>query len=221
MLFRFERDVTMHILLTGEIQVGKSTVIERFVKKHGLEVGGFRTFWRHENDGRTLYLAPYMGGPCVAAARGERGGILPFPGSFDASCALLRSDKPIIIMDELGFLERDAKLWQEAVLKAFDSGAAVLGVIKPKKYEFLDKIRARDDVMIVPVDEDNREEVLAWLDTAFEAGKSPVYAPAKVYSFVAWSGTGKTTLLEKVIPILSLKCVSIKRFRTVFLFLYL
>ncbi len=195
----------MHILLTGEIQVGKSTVIERFVKRHGIEAGGFKTFWRHETDGRTLYLAPYMGGPCVAVARGERGGILSFPGSFDVCCSFLKTDKPVIIMDELGVLERDAKLWHEAILKVFDSGAAVLGVIKPKKNDFLDKIRARDDVMIVPVDEDNREDVLLWLDTAFKAGKIPVYAPSKVYSFVAWSGTGKTTLLEKLIPILTAK----------------
>jgi len=201
-LFRFERNDTVHILLTGEIQVGKSTVISRFIEKHSLEVGGFKTFWRQENDGRTLYLSPYAGGPCAAAARGERGGILSFPGSFDACCGFLKTDKPIIIMDELGVLERDAALWQEAVLSAFDSGAAVLGVIKPKKCEFLDKIRARDDVTVVEVNEHNREDVLAWLDTVFEAGKTPVYAPAKVYSFVAWSGTGKTTLLEKLIPLL-------------------
>ena len=43
----------MHVFLTGELQVGKSTAIERALKRSGLRAGGFCTTFgalRHSSE---------------------------------------------------------------------------------------------------------------------------------------------------------------------------
>jgi hypothetical protein len=44
-------------------------------------------------------------------------------------------------MDELGFLENDAHLFQAAVLAALDGPVPVLAAIKPKETDFLRRVR--------------------------------------------------------------------------------
>ena len=54
-----------HIFLTGEKQVGKSTIIRRFLEAAGLqpeELGGFQSAIRPENDGTAgIYLVSPKG----------------------------------------------------------------------------------------------------------------------------------------------------------------
>jgi len=53
----------MHIFLTGERQVGKSTMIRRFLSDTGGTADGFVTYWEASGDGkRNLYLAPFTSG---------------------------------------------------------------------------------------------------------------------------------------------------------------
>lgn len=69
------------------------------------------------------------------------------------------SDSKYILMDELGFFEKDSYFFQEKVNQVFDSDKVVIGVIKKRDNPFLNKIRERSDVEIIEITLENREEM--------------------------------------------------------------
>ncbi|MDR0886032.1 MAG: nucleoside-triphosphatase [Clostridiales Family XIII bacterium] len=70
-------------------------------------------------------------------------------------------ENTIIVMDELGFMESEAYAFQSEVLKILDHSATVIGVIKPKHTNFLDRIRNHKDVTVVTVTEENRDSIIS------------------------------------------------------------
>ena len=78
----------MQIFLTGEQRIGKTSIIEKFLKHTGLKAGGFRTCWRPSaNGGGDLLLLPYSMTPetCSEANRiAHRNGLTleTFPEPF-------------------------------------------------------------------------------------------------------------------------------------------
>lgn len=169
----------MNILLTGEIQTGKSTVIRKVTEKHpDWKIGGFITVKAPEGgkapenwpDGQeflpdAIYICR-AGRPVfssdlgVVGDCGEFGFPKSFPEVFDRTGKKLVEDiegYDLIIMDELGFMENEAKLFQEAVFKTLGSGVPVLGVLKKKESSFLNSVRSFPGVKVIEVTEDNRD----------------------------------------------------------------
>ena len=60
-------------------------------------------------------------------------------------------------MDEIGRMELCSEPFQSAVLSALDSPTPVFGTLQDRSNEFLDTVRARDDVEVHRVDTGNRE----------------------------------------------------------------
>lgn len=152
--------MTEHLFLTGQPQVGKSTLLRRYLAEKNCRMGGFLTVWG-DSAHTALHLLSVSGGVCCAenciavrvgetlAARSE---------VFDRlGPALLREPCDLLVMDELGFLEKDAFEFQEAVLAALDGCISVLGVIKPRHTPFLDAVRSHEHVRIIEVNEENRD----------------------------------------------------------------
>jgi ubiquinone/menaquinone biosynthesis C-methylase UbiE/nucleoside-triphosphatase THEP1 len=86
------------------------------------------------------------------------------PATFDVYGVKLLEDcfkaySDLIVMDELGFFESNAALFQNKVLEILDSDTPVLGVLKQKDIPFLNNIRNRNDVTIFVVTHGNRDEV--------------------------------------------------------------
>ena len=158
----------MHVFLTGEIQVGKSTIIRRWLDAAGLSADGFRSFWQPAADGGSnLYVGPF-GAPLtsgfnfLAAHRSDKG-MQVFEEAFERAAETFLYDcgkKDVVIMDELGFMESRAAAFQQAVMNLLDRAIPVLGVIKPLPLPFLDTIRERSDVETIVVTRGNREDVL-------------------------------------------------------------
>jgi nucleoside-triphosphatase len=69
----------------------------------------------------------------------------------------------VIVMDELGFMESKARIFQSAVMQHISGVIPILGVIKPVKTKFLDAVRSHSNVKVCEVTKDNRDAVLAWL----------------------------------------------------------
>jgi len=173
----------MHIFLTGEKRIGKTTTIREFLKKTGATADGFVTYWeRHSDEERRLYLAPYSAAPeqneryIVATDKGQdpkdpgRGKGLRFSESTleafntHGTKILENSGKnDYIMMDELGFLETKAPVFRQAVLHRIDGAVPIIGVIKGSKTEFLETIRYHPNVTIREVTAENREEILEWM----------------------------------------------------------
>ncbi|HJJ30537.1 MAG TPA: nucleoside-triphosphatase [Methanocorpusculum sp.] len=157
-----------HVLLTGNIQVGKSTIINKVINALDINPGGFKTCWGAPcSDGTTdLYLLGMHEAPSpdkIAARRlGSGCGVTAFPDVFDTVGPHLlaeASHSSLIIMDELGFIEKNATTFQNAVLSTFDGAIPVLGVIRNMQTPFLDKVRAHPNVDVIFVTEDNRDDI--------------------------------------------------------------
>ena len=157
-----------HIFLTGEVQSGKSTVLDKVLDSLNLTLGGFRSGSgpdRHETT-RWLYLWDAAGQPVydeehrVAYITPEKR--CPYPDRFDVlGCAALRRAKEngtdLIVMDECGFLERDAAEFQAEVLRTLDSDIPVLGVVRLRSDGWTDAIRNHPRVTLITVTKENRD----------------------------------------------------------------
>jgi nucleoside-triphosphatase len=68
-------------------------------------------------------------------------------------------DRELIVMNEIGFLESKASEFTEEVKKILDSSKVVLGVIKNRKCPYIDSIKARGDMDIIKLTDENRSAV--------------------------------------------------------------
>ena len=66
----------------------------------------------------------------------------------------------IIVIDEIAKMELFSRNFKEIVLSALNSNKIVLGVIQDKNLEFLNIIRARDDVRIITITQQNRNQIV-------------------------------------------------------------
>jgi nucleoside-triphosphatase len=176
------------IFLTGEPGVGKSTIISKVVNTIGITPQGFNTLAQplqspvipdrnhvilgevpestaQYNEG--IYIVPYGDTPLRGMSpvgtrnRSERK-VTAFPEIFDKLGVKILADSQgagLIIMDELGFMESKALLFQQKVLQILNSDATVLGVIKPKQTPFLDAIRELSSVEVIEVTKNNRDDI--------------------------------------------------------------
>ena len=154
----------MHLFLTGEVQVGRSTLLSALLGSLGRPACGFRTCWRRAEGEDTLHLLPWGVeadcGPDNQVARRRNGRAEILPGRFDTLGPGLLTPRPgcaVMVMDELGFLEGKDLRFQEAVLRALDGPLPVLGVIKPRHVPFLDQVRTHEGVQVVTVTPENRD----------------------------------------------------------------
>ena len=166
-----ERMLRRHIFLTGARQVGKSTILRGLMKRRGLDCTGFETqpfYIGDERRGFTLHgrvnMPPYENDCIVCVRVGERRSVPVLPvfeeNGVDILKRSLESESPWLLMDELGRLEREAAQFCAQVLACLDSGKRVLGVLQACDAPLVCAVRAREDVSVIEVTPENREEVL-------------------------------------------------------------
>lgn len=161
-----------HIFLTGNVQVGKSTIIRRLLATEWFcrkKIGGFRTISQEKFVyimGANQSLADCSEKNICGRRYMDRFNIESYPDVFDeVGCGFLQDVQgvDIILMDELGFLEARSYRFQHRVLEILDGEIPVIGVVKPKHDLFLDRIRNHPAVEIVEITPENREEKLNYI----------------------------------------------------------
>ncbi|NLP37262.1 MAG: methyltransferase domain-containing protein [Firmicutes bacterium] len=160
-----------NIFVTGDLHVGKSTLIQRVLNNLPLvKILGFKTSRYFQNKKLAgFYLEDFSRlhreeqkafiGRCV-----NDNYWVSIPETFDTlgveilqNC--LREQPDLIVMDELGFFENDAKIFQKQVFDILASSIPVIGVLKKKQTPFLDQIRKRKDVKVFEVTRENRDRM--------------------------------------------------------------
>ncbi|MCR2043675.1 nucleoside-triphosphatase [Anaerosalibacter massiliensis] len=156
-----------NLFLTGEIKVGKSTVLKKVLKKINIPVGGYMTEKTICNDITThtvksLYdnIEKYI----IAKINNKNFSRKIFMESFSTGIPSILDksleNRDIIVLDELGFMENDINIFTSKIYRLLDSDKIVLGVLKKYDCEFLNNIKARDDVIIIEITEENRDLIL-------------------------------------------------------------
>ena len=151
-----------HLFLTGEKQVGKSTLLRRLTERITAP-GGFLTVRKPQANGNFAVhmLHPRMDTCCDDNLLFICGGSID-PRRFDElGCQYLSESRfaPALIMDELGRKEENAITFQETVLRALDGDIPVYGVLQKADSAFLRRIAAYPAVFVVEVTKENRDRL--------------------------------------------------------------
>lgn len=158
----------MHILLCGEHQVGKSTLIRRLLQENRLPVYGFMTRMERTEPPYPVYIHP-AGEPMENRVYGRENLV----GTCDSRCRelhpevfnglgtrLIREARPggILVMDELGFMEAGAEAFTRAVLEALEGDIPVIAAVKHRfDVPFLNAVRAMPKAKRYTVTPESRE----------------------------------------------------------------
>lgn len=149
-----------NIFLTGDIQVGKSTLINKVLENLNIKLGGFKTFgdnYTKNGESDIVISSVCSDESYIAAHRGNCGNTV-FNDVFNTyGVEFLKFEADLIIMDELGYLESDAIEFQKAVLNVLDSDKPVLGVVRNKQTPFLDEVRSNKNTELIIVTPKNRD----------------------------------------------------------------
>lgn len=158
----------MHIFLTGEIQIGKSTVIQKTIKLLNLNHGGFKTYFGEDRNSKNKAL--YMNSANEENAYDEKNIIVQFKEGqaplvdvqkFNIYGSKLirdaRNKADLVLMDECGSLEGKAYEFQDEIINTLNESKPVLGVVKLASQGWTDTIRNHPNVKMITVTKENRD----------------------------------------------------------------
>ncbi len=163
-----------NILLTGNPGVGKTTIIKKVIS--GLKnAGGFFTEEIRESGKRTGFRIITLDGKTGTLAYKGRGEYKI--GSYSVNIKDLEEiavksiisaikSKEIIVIDEIGKMEIFSFKFRDAVIGALNSSKFVIGVIHRENSGFFREIKERDDVELMEVRVDNRDNIVDGLKEA-------------------------------------------------------
>ena len=194
----------MHVFLTGDIQVGKTTLINKVLNElPKCRLGGFRTVTKADIPGTagSVYIVRANASCSAGASRtggaGERfgdenhawilrgdenhAGILcgdenrvgircgnpgpkAFPEVFDSFGVSILADAEscdLILMDEIGKMERKALIFTGRVLELLNGDVPVFGVLRKEGSTPLqEQIRSHSNVRLIEVNKENRDRLV-------------------------------------------------------------
>lgn len=171
--FMKNNETPTHIFLTGEKQVGKSTLVSSVLDSTKLRYKGLRSISVFDdNNDRNVFIIPAGAGNSSTGETRALVGICSNhhiverrPEVFDKTgCHFLETDKDteLIVIDEIGNIERDAKIYSEKIMSLLErTDIRILGVVQKMAHtEFADTIRNHPNVRMIEVDKNNRDELV-------------------------------------------------------------
>ena len=156
-----------HILICGEVGVGKSTLIQRLLAQTEKPLYGFVTkkLDPDENGFHPIYIHPAGAFERVYEERNLIGTCdrrihninLDAFNTVGVSYLQAKSNG-IILMDELGFMEAKAEAFTRAVMDTLDGDIPVIAAVKARfDIPFLDAVRAHPKGKLFMITRENRD----------------------------------------------------------------
>jgi nucleoside-triphosphatase len=167
------------VLLTGRPGCGKTTLIKRVVNELALPAGGFYTEEIRQRGQRVGFKIITLDGAEAVLAHvdfntkqrvGKYGLNLHALESIgtEAICIGVRA-RQLVVIDEIGPMEIRSPVFCDVVNDALESGEAILGTITARSFPFTNAIKKRDDVTLIEVAPNNREQLVLELSAKFKA----------------------------------------------------
>lgn len=172
----------MKILICGDVQVGKSTLIRRLLDDMQTPVYGFITKRLPEDPDGVSRVYLYDAAHPVEPRRGSviielgEGGYVGHPELMDhPGSDYLRGipEGSLVLMDEIGTLESASPEFQAAVFDILDGSYDVLAAVKAQNTDFLRAVRKHPDCELYIITPENREQLYALLSRRENAQNLP------------------------------------------------
>ena len=156
-----------HVFLTREIGCGKSTALRSVLDGlQGVKIKGLQTYYNEPRGSETkrLYLRAFgdtAQGTFLAELPG--GDLSRIASVFnEEGSALLesvRDQAALIVIDEIGRLEREAFAYHEALRRCIEGDVPMLCAIRKLKAPWADWIRNHPRVRLIEVTTENRDRI--------------------------------------------------------------
>ena len=132
----------MKVFLTGSKQIGKSTLIQKFIQENQVPCSGYITLPYFENGERIGFYLHSL----VSLERNDilfSHGKQVVKGVFDDFGVeiLEHSNSGLLILDEIGFLERDERKYLDVLIKKIKEYPNVLGVCRKIDISYIEEIK--------------------------------------------------------------------------------
>lgn len=155
----FNKKVNKNIAITGKRQVGKTTLLKQLISKTKVEVAGYQTVpYQLEGEFSGYDMVNVTTGEKKAISRKQSDeSFCPLVETFEQFGTKLlgeamQSDAPIIMLDEIGRFERKAQRFISNIHEVLDSEKFVLAVLKKEPIDFIEKIKEREDIILIDLD---------------------------------------------------------------------
>jgi nucleoside-triphosphatase THEP1 len=158
-----------NILITGPPGCGKTTLIEKVIERTHVPCRGFVTKEIREAGRRKgfkiITLAREEG---ILAHEKIGGGLrvgkygvnLQKPAQIAAPSIIPQNPGEVVIIDEIGKMECLSKVFRKTVLDVLDSHNFVLGSIALKGGAFIEAVKARPDIELIQITQQNRSALV-------------------------------------------------------------
>lgn len=158
----------MKILLCGDIDSGKTTLIQRLLKDIATPPKGYITVRLPEVCGVSkVYLYDIANPPArvedaavIMALRGDE--VERRPELLDTLGVEYLSNIPagsLVVLDEIGSLESASPEFQKAVMRILSGDYRVLAAVKAANTDFLRRVRSHPDCELYIITPRNRDEL--------------------------------------------------------------
>lgn len=159
-----------HILICGDVGVGKSTLVNRLLAQNTRPLYGFITKKEtpDENGFHPIYIHPagaakrhHESENLIGTCDRRIHNINPDGFNLLGVDYLRATQDGIIVMDELGFMESQAEAFTRAVFAALDGKIPVIAAVKARyDVPFLNEVRAHSKSQLYMISLENRDALL-------------------------------------------------------------
>ena len=158
-----------NILVTGPPRSGKSTLIEKVVRRISRPATGFFTQELRDKGRRVGFSIATLEGKTGVLAHqdlrstfrvGKYGVNLEDLDQIAVPSMLPSTLNQIVVVDEIGKMECFSRLFKETLIKVLSSDNLVIGSVAIKGDRFIQSIKKRDDVSLVSITEQTRDAAL-------------------------------------------------------------
>ena len=156
-------------LMTGKPGVGKTTLVQKIIKRMGsVNMAGFYTAEIRSKGSRLGFELQGLNGGCRTLAHveidsqhrvGRYGVDKDGFDEFLATLDLLNPDVELIVIDEIGKMELFSNRFRSLVCNALNSDKQVLASIPIKGNEFIREIKQRIEIHLFEVTHGNRDHL--------------------------------------------------------------